>query len=71
MSRNRRGQSTVEYVILVTAVIVVTLAFLAPNGTFRSALGNTFQLATNGMEDMANRLRGSRCVFNTTSNKCE
>ncbi len=56
--RNKRAQSTVEYVILVAIVISVILAFT--NGVFKTAFNSTLQQATNGMEDMANRLRTSR-----------
>lgn len=60
MLRKKKGQSTVEYVVLVTAVIVIILAFLKPGGGFQQALNKTFTDATNGMEDMANRLKNSR-----------
>ena len=71
MFKSRKGQSTIEYVILVTAVIVVALGFLGNGGLFRTALNATFVQATNGMEDMANRLRRSRCNLNNTSKKCQ
>ena len=60
MLKNKKGQSTLEYVILVTGVIAVLLAFLRPTGTFNNALTNTLTQGTNGMEDMAGRLRDSR-----------
>ena len=56
--RNKRAQSTVEYVILVAIVIAVILAFT--NGVFRTSYNKTLVQATNGMEDMANRLMNSR-----------
>ena len=55
----KKGQSTLEYIILVTAVVAILLAFLAPGGIFRGAVQNTFQQGTNGMENMAGRLAGS------------
>jgi len=58
--RKKKGQSTLEYVILVTGVIAVLLVFLGPTGVFRSAFQNALQQGTDGMEDMANRLRTSR-----------
>jgi len=60
MLKNQKGQSTVEYVVLVAVIIVVILGFLRVGGPFQNALNGTFQQATNGMEDMANRLAGSR-----------
>ena len=56
--RNKRAQSTVEYVVLVAIVISVILAFVG--GPFRGAYNATLEQATNGMTDMANRLRSSR-----------
>ena len=58
----KKGQSTVEYIILVAAVIAALIVFLSPNGPFKSAFGNTLATGTNGMTDMANRLQTSRPV---------
>ena len=55
---SRGGQSTVEYIILVAAVIGALLIFLP--GTFRTAYNATLVGGTDGMEDMANRLSTSR-----------
>ena len=54
-----KGQSTVEYIILVAAVIAALLFFL-PN--FKTAVEDTMTEGTNGMLDMANRLSSSRPV---------
>jgi competence protein ComGC len=55
-----KGQSTVEYIILVAAVIAVLIIFLGPNGVFKNAFNQTLQTGTNGMMNMAGRLSGSR-----------
>jgi len=55
MVRNQSGQSTIEYVIVITAVIVVILAIAGNNGIFRKALDKTYQQSMNGMTDMSNR----------------
>lgn len=61
MLRNKKGQSTLEYVILVAGVIIVIIWFVGNSGSpFQNSLNSTLQSATNGMEDMANRLSGSR-----------
>ena len=60
MLKNKRGQSTLEYIILVTAVVAVLLVFLGPAGIFRAAFSNTLSTGTNGMENMAGRLSTSR-----------
>ena len=62
MLKNKRGQSTLEYIILVTAVVAVLLVFLGPTGVFKGAFGNTLSTGTNGMTDMANRLSTSRVL---------
>ena len=57
----RKGQSTVEYIILVAAVIAVILVFVGSDNTgFRKAFTNALTQATNGMENMAGRLSASR-----------
>ena len=60
LHRKKKGQSTLEYIIMITGVIAVLIIFLGPGGIFKSAFGNTLEQGTNGMEDMANRLRNSR-----------
>lgn len=61
ISRKRKGQSTLEYIILVTGVIAILIIFLNPRtGVFNQAFNSTLQQGTNGMEDMANRLSTSR-----------
>ena len=58
--RKKKGQSTIEYIILVAAVIAALLIFLP--GPFRAAFTNTLEQGTNGMKEMANRLSTSRDV---------
>jgi hypothetical protein len=60
IQKRKKGQSTVEYIILVAAVIGALIVFLKPGGVFQNAYKNALQQGTNGMEDMANRLSGSR-----------
>jgi len=60
-NRKKKGQSTLEYIILVTGVIAILIIFLNPtNGIFNSAFNATLKTGTNGMFDMANRLQSSR-----------
>lgn len=58
--RKKKGQSTLEYIIMITGVIAVLIIFLRPGGVFSTAYNATLQQGTNGMQDMANRLRNSR-----------
>jgi hypothetical protein len=60
-NRKKKGQSTLEYIILVTGVIAILIVFLNPQtGVFNQAFNATLRSGTNGMTDMANRLESSR-----------
>ncbi|MBF0486416.1 MAG: class III signal peptide-containing protein [Candidatus Omnitrophica bacterium] len=60
MIRNKKGQSTLEYVILVTAVIVVIISLLvSPTSPFKQKLNSTINSAIEGMDTMAQRLDAS------------
>ena len=60
-NRKKKGQSTLEYIILVTGVIAILIVFLNPtNGIFNTAFNSTLSEGTNGMTDMSNRLKNSR-----------
>ena len=58
--KKKKGQSTVEYIILVAAIIGALIIFLP--GTFRDAFNAALISGTNGMENMAERLAGSRAL---------
>lgn len=47
---NRRGQNTVEYLILIAAVITVFALFLRPDGEFEHALNDTHNMTMNYLE---------------------
>ena len=56
MVKNKRGQSTLEYIILVTAVLVVVLSFLLGNNSpFQSKLNKTLNQTTQVMDQMSSR----------------
>jgi len=58
--KNKRGQSTVEYVLLVTAVLGVIIAFVAGNNSgFKTQLGNSLNTATSDVNTMASTLAAS------------
>lgn len=55
----RRGQSTVEYLVLVTAVIAVIFVFVASkkeDSPFQKKLTNTLTTMADQMTNVANRL---------------
>ena len=56
----KKGQSTVEYIILVAAIIALLIVFLQPSGIFRTAFNEALATGTDGMVNQAIRLRDSR-----------
>ena len=58
MFKKRRGQTTLEYIILVAAVIAALLVFLS--GAFRTTLNGTVQNVANDMGVMGTRITQSR-----------
>ena len=56
VSQKKKGQSTVEYIILVAGVIAALLIFLRPDGPFNNALNGTLSQTADKMNAMANRL---------------
>ena len=56
----RKGQSTLEYVLLVTAVIVIIIGLVfSPGSPFRSSLNATLNSSVSDMGTMAERLNTS------------
>jgi len=51
--RNNAGQSTVEYILIVTAVVATIIAM---TGSFKAKMNNTLDQATNGITDRADML---------------
>lgn len=52
-----KGQSTVEYIILVTAVIMVAIVFLATrNSPFQTRLTNTMDILSVQMTNAATKM---------------
>ena len=60
VKKRKKGQSTVEYIILVAAVIGALIVFLGQNGPFHKAFNGTLTEGINGMQNMAHRLSTSR-----------
>lgn len=59
MLKNKRGQSTLEYIILVTAVVAVLLVFLGPTGFFQKTVNTTLTDVSGVMNMMSNRFVNS------------
>ena len=59
-NKKKKGQSTLEYMLLLTGVVVVMILFLGPNQEFSKRYQDTFNQATDSMVNMGKRLRDSR-----------
>ena len=60
MFNKRKGQSTVEYIILVTAVVSVAILFLvSKDSPFQKKVGGSLNAVTDQMNIMADRLKDS------------
>ncbi len=64
---NNGGQSTVEYILLATAVIAAIIVFTQSGGGFRGRLANTLETSSKGIETMGNRLDNSHAATNFVS----
>jgi Flp pilus assembly pilin Flp len=52
--KNKKGQSTVEYILLVTAVVAVMIVFVAgKNSPFQTQLNGTLNTVTQDMNKVA------------------
>jgi uncharacterized protein (UPF0333 family) len=62
--KNKRGQSTVEYILLVTAVLAVLIAFFANGGQygFTNQLNSTLNQAAADMSTMQSTLVDSHAA---------
>lgn len=63
--KQKKGQSTVEYIVLVAAVVAAALFMLKPNGLFRTSLNTTLGSQMGQMEDMSTRLSDSQAAATT------
>lgn len=59
MKKKKKGQSTMEYLLVVGVVLGVLVVFLGPSGLFQGAYNSTLQFGTSSMDMMANRLANS------------
>ncbi len=54
--KSRKGQSTIEYILVVAAVIAAMLIFTSRSGIFQNALNATYNTNINAMLNMAERI---------------
>lgn len=63
--KKKKGQSTVEYIILVAGVVAIIIIFVNSNTSiFRRTLNETYDTATSSMVNMGTRLD---TAFNTAN----
>lgn len=55
-TRNPKGQATIEYILVIAAVIAAMLIFASENGIFQSALNAIYDTNINSMINMAERI---------------
>ncbi len=66
--KNKRGQSTIEYILLVTAVIAIMIIFSTSNSTgIRSALNGVWGTATSDMGTGMTALSASHAPGNAVA----
>ncbi len=61
-TRKKKGQSTVEYLILIGCVMAALVIFLRPNGIFHKRLNSTLNTVTSDMTNLATRMIKSHPV---------
>jgi len=59
--RNKKGQSTLEYIILVTAVVAVAIVFLRPQrgGKLFDTVEGSYNEVSDGINTMTDKLTNS------------
>jgi hypothetical protein len=66
--KNKRGQSTVEYILLVTAVVAVMILFTtSQSGPLQTTLNTTLGTATDQMGHMSDAFAKSHFGINGTN----
>ena len=64
-----KGQSTVEYIILVSAVLAVAILFLTNSGTgFQAKLKDSMNAAVDRVGNMTDRMTNSHALAKKTDN---
>ncbi len=66
MKNNRflKAQSVIEYLLFISAVILVLLGFLAPNGPFHKSIEGVMNQSVNQIEDMGNNYNFDKALQN-------
>ncbi|MDP8265181.1 MAG: class III signal peptide-containing protein [Candidatus Aceula lacicola] len=57
--RNKKGQSTLEYIILVTAIVAVMIIFLSPGGKLQTVVEDSYNTVADEVTDAAGALAGN------------
>lgn len=54
--RDRKGQNTVEYILLVTAVVLICLYFFAPGGPMTQRVNATLNSIVNQIDNINSQI---------------
>jgi len=54
---NRNAQNAVEYLLIFSAVVIVVMLALAPNGWFTNSIDQSIDDAVTAIENMANTVQ--------------
>ena len=64
-NRKKKGQSTLEYILLATGVVAAMIIFLGQDGPFMQTINEGITEVADGFGDMSTRIDGSRPLDNT------
>lgn len=56
MIKSKIGQSTLEYILVVTVIIAAIIAFATMNNGMKEKVGNSLEHVTDQMSNVVNRL---------------
>lgn len=72
LSKRQKGQSTVEYIVLVTAVIVIVIAFLVSDASpFKQRMNASMDAVTQQANQMAADLVTAQSTFVTNQSNMD
>ena len=58
LSMNRKGQNTVEYILLVVAVLLVFIVFLSPQGPYKTTVEKIlFNTTVNQLQGLSDEIK--------------
>ena len=59
-NRKKKGQSTLEYILLATGVVAAMIIFLRSGGPFMRTVSSGINEVAGGVREMSGRINGAR-----------